>query len=55
MSECFKTWNYIYKVWFEENGYLPDNRNFFLSHLNDPKLHPKNHHIIDIYVPIKLL
>ncbi|MDQ8011602.1 MAG: AraC family transcriptional regulator [Flavobacterium nitrogenifigens] len=55
MSECFKTWNYIYEVWFEENGYQPDNRNFFLSHLNDPKLHPENHHIIDIYIPIKLL
>lgn len=55
MSECFKTWNYIYDVWFEENGYQPDNRNFFLSHLNDPKLHPENFHIIDIYIPIKLL
>ncbi|CAA9197378.1 AraC family transcriptional regulator [Flavobacterium collinsii] len=55
MSECFKTWNYIYEVWFEENGYQPDNRNFFLSHLNDPKLHPENLHIIDIYIPIKLL
>lgn len=55
MSECFKTWNYIYEVWFEENGYQPDNRNFFLNHLNDPKLHPENLHIIDIYIPIKLL
>jgi AraC family transcriptional regulator len=55
ISECFKTWNYIYEVWFEENGYQPDNRNFFLSHLNDPKLHPENFHIIDIYIPIKLL
>lgn len=55
MSECFKTWNYIYDVWFEENGYQPDNRNFFLSHLNDPKSHPENLHIIDIYIPIKLL
>lgn len=55
MSECFKTWNYIYEVWFEENGYQPDSRNFFLSHLNDPKLHPENLHIIDIYIPIKLL
>jgi AraC family transcriptional regulator len=55
MTECFKTWNYIYDVWFEENGYQPDNRNFFLSHLNDPKTHPENFHIIDIYIPIKLL
>ncbi|WP_268847548.1 AraC family transcriptional regulator [Flavobacterium aestivum] len=55
MSECFKTWNYIYEIWFEENGYQPDNRNFFLSHLNDPKSHPENLHIIDIYIPIKLL
>ncbi len=55
MSECFKTWNYIYEVWFEENGYQPDNRNFFLSHLNDPETHPENLHIIDIYIPIKLL
>jgi AraC family transcriptional regulator len=55
MSECLKTWKYIYEVWFEENGYQPDKRNFFLSHLNDPKTHPQNFHIVDIYVPIKPL
>lgn len=55
MSECFETWNYIYEVWFEENGYQPDSRNFFLSHLNDPNSHPENFHIIDIYIPIKPL
>jgi AraC family transcriptional regulator len=55
ISECLKTWKYIYEVWFEENGYQPDNRNFFLSHLNDPKTHPENFHIVDIYVPIKPL
>ena len=55
MTECLKTWKYIYDTWFEENGYQPDNRNFFLSHLNDPKTHPENLHIIDIYIPIKLL
>ncbi|WP_445737612.1 AraC family transcriptional regulator [Mariniflexile sp.] len=36
MSECLKTWKYIYDIWFEENGFQPDNRNFFLIHLNDP-------------------
>jgi AraC family transcriptional regulator len=55
MSECFQTWKHIYDVWFEENGYQPDNRNFFLHHLNDPKTHPQNFHIIDIYIPIKPL
>jgi AraC family transcriptional regulator len=55
MSECFKTWNFIYEVWFEENGYQPDNRNFFLSHRNDPKTHPQHFHIVDIYIPIKPL
>jgi AraC family transcriptional regulator len=55
MTECLNTWNYIYEVWFEENGYQPDNRNFFLSHLNDPKAHPDNFHMVDIYIPIKPL
>lgn len=55
MSECFKTWNFIYEVWFEENGYQPDNRNFFLSHRNDPKTHPQHFHIVDICIPIKPL
>ena len=55
IRECFKIWNFIYEVWFEENGYQPDNRNFFLSHLNDPKMHPKNFHVVDIYIPIKPL
>lgn len=55
ITECFKTWNFIYEVWFEENGYQPDNRNFFLSHLNDPKMHPEKFHVIDIYIPIKPL
>lgn len=55
MSECLNTWKYIYDVWFEENGYQPDNRNFFLNHLNDPKTHPDNFHIIHMYIPVKPL
>jgi AraC family transcriptional regulator len=55
MSECMTTWKYIYDNWFEENGYQPDNRNFFLSHLNDPKTHPEHFHSIDMYIPVKPL
>lgn len=55
IKEYYCTCNYVYEIWFEENSYQPDNRNFFLSHLNDSKLQPQNYHIIDIYIPIKLL
>jgi AraC family transcriptional regulator len=55
LEECFTTWDYIFDVWFEQNGYQPDHRNFYINHLNDAKAHPQNLHIFDMCIPIKPL
>jgi AraC family transcriptional regulator len=53
LSECFKKWNFYFEVWFEENGYQPDNRDFFLRNRKESKTHPQHYAIVDIYLPIK--
>jgi len=55
LEECFTTWDYIFEVWFEQNGYQPDHRNFYIRHLNDAKTHPQNLHIFDMCIPVKPL
>ena len=55
LAECFTTWDYIFEVWFEQNGYQPDHRNFYINHLNDAKSHPQKLHIFDMCIPIKPL
>ncbi|RPD46075.1 AraC family transcriptional regulator [Paracnuella aquatica] len=55
LEECFTTWDYIFEVWFEQNGYQPDHRNFYINHLNDAKTHPQNLHIFDMCIPVKPL
>jgi AraC family transcriptional regulator len=55
MEECYGSWQYLFNLWLPANGYQPDNRNFYISHLNDPKSHPKHHHIFELYVPVKPL
>lgn len=55
IEECFAVWNYVFEIWFVENGYQPDNRDFYIKHLNDPKTHPQNLHVFEMYIPIKPL
>jgi AraC family transcriptional regulator len=55
IEECYGSWQYLFNLWLPANGYQPDNRNFYISHLNDPKSHPKHHHIFELYVPVKPL
>lgn len=55
LEECFSTWDYIFEVWFEQNGYQPDHRNFYINHLNDARTHPQNLHIFDMCIPVKPL
>lgn len=55
LAECFTTWDYIFEVWFEQNGYQPDHRNYYISHLNDAKSHPQKLHIFDMCIPVKRL
>lgn len=55
MAECFTTWDYIFEEWFPSNGYQPDNRNFYISHLNEPEKHPQKLHIFDMCIPVKPL
>ncbi|WP_426486141.1 AraC family transcriptional regulator [Flavobacterium sp. 2] len=55
IEECFASLEYIFEVWFVENGYQPDNRDFYIKHLNDPQTHPQNLHVFEMYIPIKHL
>jgi AraC family transcriptional regulator len=55
LEECFTTWDYIFEVWFEQNGYQPDHRNFYINHLNDATTHPQKLHIFDMCIPVKPL
>lgn len=55
LEECFTTWDYIFDVWLEQNGYQPDHRNFYINHLNNAQTHLENLHIFDLCIPIKPL
>jgi AraC family transcriptional regulator len=55
MAECFTTWDYIFEEWFPANGYQPDNRNFYINHLNEPEKHPQKLHVFDMCIPVKPL
>ncbi|GAL87263.1 hypothetical protein MYP_4493 [Sporocytophaga myxococcoides] len=55
LAECFTTWDYVFKEWFPSNGYQPDNRNFYINHLNEPEKHPQKLHIFDMCIPIREL
>ncbi|MBJ6119540.1 AraC family transcriptional regulator [Pontibacter sp. BT310] len=55
MAECFSTWDYIFEDWFPANGYQPDNRNFYINHLNEAEKHPQKLHIFDMCIPVKPL
>jgi AraC family transcriptional regulator len=46
-------WNYIFGEWFPSSGYVPEDKPCFELYLNDPKTHPENKHVVDIYVPVK--
>lgn len=52
VDDFFFAWDWVYRYWLPQSGYLPDNKHCFEVYLNekDP-LHP-NHFVIDIYVPI---
>ncbi|WP_207435757.1 AraC family transcriptional regulator [Sabulibacter ruber] len=55
MAECFSAWDYVFQEWLPGNGYQPDSRNFYISHLNEPEKHPQKLHIFDMCIPVKPL
>ncbi|MCH5437706.1 AraC family transcriptional regulator [Bacillus paranthracis] len=46
-------WDFIYGEWLPNSGYKPRDAYPFEMYKNDPRQHPKNKHIVDIYVPIE--
>jgi len=52
-DEYEQAWKMIYGEWLPQSGFQPDDRPSFELYLNDPKEHPENKHIVDIYVPVK--
>ena len=54
-SKYEEAWNVVFRDWFPESGYQPDERPCYELYHNDPKTHPKGLHIVDICVPVKPL
>ncbi len=52
-NEYEQAWQLIYSEWLPNSGFQPDERSCFEKYLNDPKQHPKNKHIIEVYIPVK--
>ena len=48
-------WDFIYGEWLLNSGYRPRDSFVFELYLNDPKNHPQNKHLVDIYLPIEPL
>lgn len=46
-------WNFLYGEWLPNSGYKPRDSYPFEIYRNDAGQHPKNKHIVDIYVPIE--
>ncbi|QWH18209.1 AraC family transcriptional regulator [Bacillus mycoides] len=46
-------WNFLYGEWLPNSGYKPRDSYPFEVYRNDPRQHPENKHIVDIYVPIE--
>jgi len=53
INEYEQAWQLIYSEWLPNSGFQPDERCCFEKYLNDPKMHPKNKHIIEVYIPVK--
>lgn len=52
-DEYEQAWQLIYSEWLPNSGFQPDERCCFERYLNDPKAHPNNKHIIEVYIPVK--
>lgn len=55
MADCYAAWEIVFNEWLPESGFQPDDRDYYLNHLNDPKSHPQQLHIVDMCIPVKPL
>ncbi|HDX9655959.1 AraC family transcriptional regulator [Bacillus toyonensis] len=46
-------WGFLYGEWLPNSGYKPRDSYPFEVYKNDPRKHPENKHIVEIYVPIE--
>lgn len=46
-------WDFLYGEWLPNSGYKPRDAYPFEMYKNDPRQHPENKHIVNIYVPIE--
>ncbi len=54
-GEYEKAWDMVYGQWLPGSGFQPDDRLCYEICKNDPKTHPKGHHLVDICIPVKPL
>ncbi len=51
-DEYEAAWTFMFQSWLPQSGFQPDDRCCFEKYLNNPKLHPKNRHIIELSIPV---
>lgn len=51
-KEYREAWDFLCGEWLSNSGYQPGDSYAFEVYLNDPRSHPQNKHIVDIYLPI---
>jgi len=55
IDECQNAWKIVFDNWLPESGYQPDDRNYYIEHLNNPEEHPEKLHCVNMCLPIKAL
>ena len=55
VEEFSEAWTSIYRDWFPNSGYQPDDRPCYEMYLNNPDEHPEKKCIVDICIPVKPL
>lgn len=52
MPDCHRVWDIVVNDWLPRQGLQSDDRDHYVKHLNDPKTHPQNLHIVDMCIPV---
>ncbi len=54
-QEYQEAWDWVFRPWVSESGYMPDDRPCYEMYYNDPKTHPEGKATINICIGVKPL
>jgi len=55
MEDANAAWSHLFNDWLPYSGYQPGDGAYYISHKNDPQLHPKNLYDLEMYLPVNPL